>query len=95
MRPNTIQFTSIRKLAKIYDYFLFDCDGVVWHGEKNHIGEAFRNIEWLESVGKKVYFITNNAGISRKTMKDKMEESPFSYKNAKVDHMYPSTAIAA
>lgn len=94
MRPN-INYTSIRSLAQTYDYFLFDCDGVVWHGEKKHIGEAFRNIEWLESIGKKVFFVTNNAGISRLSMKQKMESEPFFYKNAKVDHLYPSTAIAA
>ena len=51
-----------------YDVILFDCDGVLWHGDKIHIGEAFRNIERLESMGKKVFFITNSSMISRETM---------------------------
>ena len=89
------KYSSIKQLADKYDYFLFDCDGVVWHGELNHIGNAFRNIEWLESIGKKVYFITNNSSISRLTMKEKMESDIFSYKNAKIDHLYPTSAIAA
>lgn len=29
---------SLRSLAEKYDYFLFDCDGVLWHGEENQIG---------------------------------------------------------
>lgn len=59
------------------------------------IGEAFRNIEWLESKGKQVYFVTNNASKSRKSMVKKMQKPVFSYKNAKEDHMYPSCTVAA
>ena len=60
--------TSVKQLAELYDIFLFDCDGVLWHGADRHEGEAFRNIEWLESKGKRVYFVTNNSSISRDTM---------------------------
>lgn len=87
-------FASIRQLADKFDYFLFDCDGVVWHGEETHIGEAFRNIEWLESIGKKVFFVTNNASISRATMKKKMETQFFNY-TPNIDHLYPSSTLAA
>jgi len=60
-----INRTSVRALAAKYDYFIFDCDGVLWHGDAVHIGQAFRNIEWLESQGKKVFYVTNNAALSR------------------------------
>ena len=58
---NMQNWTSVRSLAEKYDYFLFDCDGVLWNGDTMHIGQSFRNIEWLESIGKKCYFITNSA----------------------------------
>jgi ribonucleotide monophosphatase NagD (HAD superfamily) len=49
MNKFTIKYSSVRKLAELYDIFLFDLDGVCWHGDNGHIGESFRNIEWLES----------------------------------------------
>jgi 4-nitrophenyl phosphatase len=72
-----MNFTSVKELASKYDYFLFDCDGVLWHGENTQIGQAFKNIEWLESQGKKVFFVTNNASISRETMMQKMTNAVF------------------
>jgi 4-nitrophenyl phosphatase len=72
-----MQWTDLKQLALKYDYFLFDCDGVLWHGEKTHIGQSFRNIEWLESLGKTVFFVTNNASISRETLAKKMQNEVF------------------
>ena len=51
---------TIRMLAERYDTFIFDCDGVVWQANEE-IGHAFRAIEWLESEGKNVFFVTNTA----------------------------------
>lgn len=59
------------------------------------IGEAFRNIEWLESKGKQVFFVTNNSSKSRKSMVKKMQTSVFNYKNPKENHMYPASTLAA
>ena len=39
--------------------------------------------------------MTNNAAISRETMAKKMQSSVFDYKNVKIDHLYPSSAVAA
>jgi 4-nitrophenyl phosphatase len=72
-----MNWTSVKELASKYEYFLFDCDGVLWHGEDIQIGEAFKNIEWLEAQGKKVFFVTNNASISRETMAKKMKGGVF------------------
>lgn len=74
---------------------MFDCDGVLWHGEKTMIGKAFRNIEWLEEQGKKVFFVTNNASVSRESMVKKMQNAVFQYKNASIEKMYPSASVAA
>lgn len=72
MKKFSIKYSSVRKLAEQYDIFLFDLDGVCWHGDNGHIGESFRNIEWLESLGKKVFFITNSAARSREELGKKM-----------------------
>ena len=76
-QKNLINWTSVRELASKYEVFLFDCDGVLWHGDEIHIGQAFRNIEWLESIGKKCFFITNTGSLSRPSMVKKMESSVF------------------
>ena len=46
--PFEIPRTNVQQLAEEFDYFIFDCDGVLWHGDDQHIGYSFRNIEWLE-----------------------------------------------
>ena len=82
-------------MAQKYDYFFFDCDGVLWHGERKMEGQAFRNIEWLESIGKKVFFVTNHGGLSRQSMMAKMQTDVFQYKNTKIDHLYPAATLSA
>ena len=90
-----LNYTNVKELAKKYDYFLFDCDAVIYHGENIHIGNSLRWIEWLEKQGKKVFFITNSAVNSRKMMGAKLGNQVFQYKNVKEDHLYPACAIAA
>jgi 4-nitrophenyl phosphatase len=85
-------WATVRSLADKYDYFLFDCDGVLWNPD-GMIGQCFRNIEWLESIGKKCYFITNNAMYSRESMAYKMQKPTFGY-SANIENLYPSSTIA-
>lgn len=85
---------TVNEFADKFDYFLFDCDGVLWYGSKQ-IGQAFRNIEYLESLGKKVFFVTNSSLISRETMAKKLTNAEFGYKNLKMDHLYPSATLSA
>ena len=68
---NQKSLTSIKHLAEKYDYFIFDCDGVMWHAN-TMVGRAFRNIEYLESIGKKCFFVTNTSIFSRKDLARKM-----------------------
>eukprot|EP00262_Sarcandra_glabra_P002169 TRINITY_DN12432_c0_g1_i1.p1 TRINITY_DN12432_c0_g1~~TRINITY_DN12432_c0_g1_i1.p1 ORF type:complete len:307 (+),score=58.87 TRINITY_DN12432_c0_g1_i1:36-956(+) len=45
--------------------FLFDCDGVIWRGDKLIDGVP-ETLEMLRSKGKKLVFVTNNSTKSRK-----------------------------
>jgi len=51
---------TIHQLAEKYQYFLFDMDGVLWWCKERKIGQAFKNLEWLESQGKQIFFVTNS-----------------------------------
>ncbi|XP_028312917.1 pyridoxal phosphate phosphatase [Gouania willdenowi] len=51
---------QIRNLLQAKDFFLFDCDGVIWHGEKAITG-ATTVVNSLIRRGKNVVFVTNNS----------------------------------
>lgn len=54
-----IRGPQIRNLLEAKDFFLFDCDGVIWHGE-NAITGAAKVVSSLIRRGKNVVFVTNN-----------------------------------
>jgi len=55
-------------LVRTYDYFLFDCDGVLWHGE-SEIEGAFKALKYIQShPGKEIFLITNNSSRLRETV---------------------------
>jgi len=86
------QWTDVKQLADKYDYFLLDCDGVVWSGS-DQVDSAFEVVNSLESQGKHVYFISNNA---RKTASDAAEKmTKMGLKDPKLDHIYGSSSILA
>jgi len=80
------------ELAEKYDNFFFDCDGVVWRGNEQ-IGDAFAKIEELERMGKKVFFVTNNATKLPADAVDKMRK--MGYSGVKQDHVYTSAGCVA
>jgi len=55
--PNIDQST-LDKLVDDYDYFIFDCDGVLFHGH-DEIGDAFSSLRYLKSKNKEIFFFTN------------------------------------
>ena len=84
--------TSIEELAQKYDCFILDCDGVIWQGP-NQIDESFKVIEHLESLGKQVFFFTNN---STKLVEDSVSKmKSLGYSNPKEDHIFGSAYVTA
>ena len=53
------------------DTVLFDCDGVLYQSQ-DPIPGAADCLEFLSQQGKKVLFVTNNAGVNRKQLRDKL-----------------------
>lgn len=51
-------------LLDSYDYFLFDCDGVIWLGD-HLLPLVAETIALLKSSGKTVIFVTNNSSKAR------------------------------
>lgn len=61
---------NVRALFDSVDAFLFDCDGVIWKGDKLIEGVP-QTLEMLRSKGKKLVFVTNNSTKSRKQYANK------------------------
>ncbi|GJN11747.1 hypothetical protein PR202_ga29962 [Eleusine coracana subsp. coracana] len=56
---------TARSLVDSIDAFLFDCDGVIWKGDKLIEGVP-ETMELLRKMGKKLVFVTNNSRKSRR-----------------------------
>ncbi|PXF48454.1 Phosphoglycolate phosphatase 1B, chloroplastic [Gracilariopsis chorda] len=62
--------TSVKKLKAPSELlsktsiFIFDCDGVVWRGD-SVIDRVPEVLEYMRSLGKQVFFVTNNSTKSR------------------------------
>lgn len=56
---------SVNSFLASYDTFLFDCDGVLWLGS-HLLPNIVETLEYLESLGKELIFVTNNSTKSRK-----------------------------
>nr|XP_011460066.1 PREDICTED: phosphoglycolate phosphatase 2 isoform X1 [Fragaria vesca subsp. vesca] len=73
MNSSISQLLSLEKAKDLVDStqaFLFDCDGVIWKGDKLIDGVP-RTLDFLRSKGKKLVFVTNNSTKSRKQYANK------------------------
>jgi HAD superfamily hydrolase (TIGR01450 family) len=66
------ELTSYMTSNNIKNY-LFDCDGVLYRGS-DPMPDAPQTIQSLLENGKRVFFVTNNAGSSRSELRDKLEK---------------------
>ncbi|XP_034452861.1 pyridoxal phosphate phosphatase [Hippoglossus hippoglossus] len=71
-----IRGPQIRSLMEAKDFFLFDCDGVIWHGEQAVPGAA-KVVSALISRGKNVVFVTNNSTRPRENYVHKFSRLGF------------------
>jgi ribonucleotide monophosphatase NagD (HAD superfamily) len=62
-------FATFDEIVEKYDYFLFDCDGVLWQGS-SEIENALKALSHLMSLKKEVYLITNNSSRLRQSVID-------------------------
>ncbi|CDF36156.1 probable 4-nitrophenyl phosphatase [Chondrus crispus] len=65
-QPSTAasKLTDAAELISRTNVFIFDCDGVIWRGD-SLIDGIPQTIEYLRSIGKRVFFVTNNSTKSR------------------------------
>lgn len=87
------KFTKFDTLIEKYSAFLFDCDGVLWRGG-NAIPHSYELLKHLVSLGKQVFFVTNNSMYTRQQLVDKMKKhSGFEFKD--LTQVYTASYVAA
>jgi len=91
VRLDTKKPEGYRELLDKYDTWMFDCDGVLWHGDRL-IDGAVEVLQFLRSQKKRVLFVTNNATKSRRNYKKKFDGLGI---EAHVDEVFGSAYAAA
>jgi len=86
------QLTTVVDLAENYDVFLLDCDGVLWRGT-DIVDRAFEVVNWLASLGKKVFFLTNSSGRTRDDYVEKIRK--FGFLDCTRENIYGSAYTTA
>ncbi|MED6285115.1 hypothetical protein CHARACLAT_026019 [Characodon lateralis] len=87
-----IRGAQIRGLLEAKDFFLFDCDGVIWHGE-NAITGAAKVVNALIRSGKNVVFVTNNSTRPRENYVNKFTRLGFT--DVMLDQIFSSSYCSA
>ncbi|XP_051924539.1 pyridoxal phosphate phosphatase [Hippocampus zosterae] len=83
---------QIRSLLEAKEFFLFDCDGVLWHGEKAVAG-AVQVVNSLMRQGKNVVFVTNNSTRPREKYVHKFYRLGFTA--VALEHIFSSSYCSA
>lgn len=65
-----------KKFLESFDFFISDCDGVLWHGRKPVPG-AQETLKNLVSMGKRRFYFTNNSTLTRKQFIEKFNTLGF------------------
>ncbi|CAM6083514.1 unnamed protein product [Calypogeia fissa] len=83
--------TDAAQLISGVETFVFDCDGVIWKGDKLIDGVP-ETLDMLRSLGKKLIFVTNNSTKSRKQYGKKFESLGL---NVSEEEIFSSSFAAA
>lgn len=83
--------SQVEQLLDKYDNFLFDCDGVLWLGNKL-LPKVTETLQLLRKHGKKLIFVTNNSMKSRDDYVKKIESFGVS---ASKDEVFGSSYASA
>jgi len=67
-----LRIESFYHIIDKYDYFVFDCDGVIWT-ENEILSSTVKAIQKIIEKNKKVFFLSNNNKISRIDFQDKFK----------------------
>ncbi|GAB4855895.1 Phosphoglycolate phosphatase 1A, chloroplastic, partial [Ancistrocladus abbreviatus] len=90
-RASAQQLKNADELIDSVETFIFDCDGVIWKGDKLIDGVP-ETLDMLRTKGKRLVFVTNNSTKSRKQYGKKFESLGL---NVNEEEIFASSFAAA
>ena len=85
MTSNT--YSDFAVIAEKYDYFVFDCDGVLWLGAEQ-IPDSFPTLNYLLSIGKQCFLVTNGTQRSREEILNGKLKEMYGFDKIEKDRIY-------
>ena len=67
-------FSNIDELLEKYEYFVFDCDGVLWQIGATEIPGSMDVLKKIEAMGKRHFFITNHGAKSSELVASQLKQ---------------------
>jgi 4-nitrophenyl phosphatase len=92
----SIKQSRLEDIVEKYQYFIFDCDGVLFHSG-DEIGQAFAALKYIKhhpSKSKDVFFFTNSTSRTRETLLKKFQEE-HNYFESSVENIYTAGYLTA
>lgn len=90
----TIEQADLDDLVKKYDYFIFDCDGVLFHS-CDEIGRAFDALKYIKKhPGKEIFFFTNALSRSREVFLNKKIIGEHGFTEIPLENLYTVSYLA-
>jgi 4-nitrophenyl phosphatase len=91
---NSTTFTDLETLVAKYDFFLFDCDGVLWSGPYE-IKNAFAALKYIQQFPEKeIFLITNNSTRLRESViADKLKKFGGDDFHVPLENIYTSAYV--
>eukprot|EP00355_Strombidium_rassoulzadegani_P000680 CAMPEP_0168608234 /NCGR_PEP_ID=MMETSP0449_2-20121227/514_1 /TAXON_ID=1082188 /ORGANISM="Strombidium rassoulzadegani, Strain ras09" /LENGTH=114 /DNA_ID=CAMNT_0008648197 /DNA_START=23 /DNA_END=367 /DNA_ORIENTATION=+ len=88
----SIKQSSLEEMIEQYRYFIFDCDGVLFHS-KDEIGRAFKALDLIKQHDNKdVFFFTNATTRVRGDLLKKVQVD-HDFFNITVDKIYTASYL--
>ena len=83
-------------MVQKYDYFIFDCDGVLFHSN-DEIGDAFASLRYIKKVDpkKQIFFFTNATTRTREELLHDKLIGDHSFDILPVENLYTASYLTA
>jgi len=82
-------------LVEKYRYFIFDCDGVLFHS-RDEIGEAFKALKYIKKFeGKDIFFFTNATTRTREELLNSKIRGEHKFHDIPLQNIYTASYLAA
>ena len=93
----SIKQTSLEDIVEKYQYFIFDCDGVLFHSG-DEIGQAFQSLKYIKQHPKQdkdIFFFTNATTRTREVLLHDKLIGEHDFHDIPLENLYTASYLTA